>query len=53
MIDSSQNLLHLAAGTVPLMTHAEWSGGSIFAKVGPGGFLVLRFLSLDDGLLLQ
>ena len=51
VIDSSQNLLHLAG--IPLMTHAEWSGGSIFAKVGPGGFLVLRFLSLDDGLLLQ
>ena len=32
------------------MTHAEWSGGSIFAEIGgPGGFLVLGFLSLDDG----
>ena len=47
MIDSSQNLLHLAG--IPLMTHAEWSGGSIFAEIGPGGFLVLGFLSLDDG----
>ena len=26
----------------------EWSGGSIFAEVGPGGFLFLGFISLND-----